>query len=165
MRGARRFGLLVGLVLAIPAWAQGPELGRPAPGIGLADVGGGTHRLSEHKGSAVLLNFWATWCVPCRAEMPSMEQAYRRLRGKGLVVLAVNLDAGGRGPVMDFVRELGLTFPVLLDPQGTSSRAYHLLGLPTSFLIDRQGRIAAREIGPRDWSRGEPLKQLQALLE
>ena len=93
-----------------------------------------------------------------------MERAYRRLGDRGLVVLAVNLDAGGRGPVEALVKALGLTFPVLLDPQATSSHTYRVLGLPTSFLIDREGRLVGREIGPRDWSRGESLKKLEALL-
>jgi peroxiredoxin len=165
MRSARRFGLLLGLLCAIPAWAQTLDLGRPAPGITLTDVAGGTHRLSEYRGSVVLLNFWATWCVPCRTEMPSVEQAYRRFKGKGLVVLAVNLDAGSRSPVEAFAKELGLTFPVLLDPQWTSSHAYRVLGLPTSYLIDREGRLVGREIGPRDWSRGDALKKLETLLK
>ncbi len=164
MRFARRIGLLFGLLVAVPAWAQTLDLGRQAPGVSLNDVAGRTHHLSEYQGGAVLLNFWATWCVPCRTEMPSMERAYRRLKEKGLVVLAVSMDVG-RGPVEVVVKEKGLTIPVLLDPQGECSRAYRVLGLPTSYLIDREGRLVAREIGPRDWGAGEGLRKLEALLK
>ncbi len=163
MRHARGLGLIFGLLLALPAGAEVLEVGHAAPEISLSDVTGTTHRLSEYRGRAILLNFWATWCIPCRTEIPSMERAYRRLGQKGLAVLAVNLDAG-RGPVEAFIKEHGVTFPVLLDPQGTSSRAYHVLGLPTSYLIDREGRLVLREIGPRDWSEGEALRKLEALL-
>ena len=94
-----------------------------------------------------------------------MERVYRALSEKGLVVLGVSLDAGSRGPVDDFVKELALSFPILLDSPGTSTRTYRVFGLPTSFLIDRNGRLAGREVGARDWNRGEARKKLEALLK
>ena len=157
--------LMMVLGTAASATAQTLDIGQPAPELALTDLAGNTHRLSEYRGKAVLLNFWATWCLPCRTEMPSMEHAYHALKEKGLVVLAVNLDAGSRGPVDDFVKELALTFPILLDSPGTSTRTYRVFGLPTSFLIGRNGRIAGRDVGARDWDRGEARKKLEALLK
>lgn len=149
-----------------PALAGPLDIGQPAPEVALTDLGGTTHRLSAYRGHGILLNFWATWCVPCRTEMPSMERASRTLKDTGLVVLAVNLeDAGARGAVEAFVKALGLSFPVLLDPHGESARAYRILGLPISFLVDRRGRLTGREIGPRDWSAGEARGKLEALLK
>lgn len=94
-----------------------------------------------------------------------MERVYRALSEKGLVVLGVSLDAGPRGPVDDFVKELALSFPILLDSPGKSTQTYRVFGLPTSFLIDRNGRLAGREVGARDWNRGEARKKLEALLK
>lgn len=157
--------LMMVLGTAASGAAQTLDIGQPAPELALTDLAGNTHRLSEYRGKGVLLNFWATWCVPCRTEMPSMEHAYHALKEKGLVVLAVNLDAGSRGPVNDFVKELALSFPILLDSAGTSTRTYRVFGLPTTFLIDRNGRLAGREVGARDWNRGEARKKLEALLK
>jgi cytochrome c biogenesis protein CcmG, thiol:disulfide interchange protein DsbE len=155
--------LLLGTVVS--GAAETLDIGQPAPELALTDLAGNTHRLSEYRGKGVLLNFWATWCVPCRTEMPSMEGVYHDLSQKGLVVLAVNLDAGTRAPVDDFVKELALTFPILLDSPGTSTRTFRVFGLPTSYLIDRNGRLTGREVGARDWNRGEARKKLEALLK
>jgi peroxiredoxin len=157
--------LMLVLGTAVSGTAQTLDIGQPAPELALTDLAGNTHRLSTYRGKGVLLNFWATWCDPCRAEMPSMESAYHALGDMGLVVLAVSLDAGSRGPVDDFVKEFALTFPILLDSAGTSARSYRVFGLPTTFLIDRNGRLAGREVGARDWNRGEARKKLEALLK
>ena len=162
--------LILALCLALELGASAPgraqtfDIGQPAPEFTLTDLAGGTQRLSDYRGKGVLLNFWATWCVPCRTEMPSMERAYRALREKGVTILAVSLDAGSQAPVEAFVKEFGFTFPILLDSSGASSRAYRVFGLPTSFLIDWNGRLVGREVGARDWNTGEPRKKLEALL-
>ena len=158
-------GPILCLVIVVAAWGQDLEIGRPAPGFALTDLAGNTHRLSDYRGKAVLLNFWATWCVPCRTEMPSIERAYRALKDRGFAVVAVSLDTGPRSTVEAFVKELGLTFPVLLDPRGGTVQTYRLPGVPASFLIDRRGGLAARELGPRDWNAGEARAQLEALLK
>jgi peroxiredoxin len=157
--------MMLVLGTAGPGTAQVLDIGQPAPEFALTDLAGNTHRLSQYRGKGILLNFWATWCVPCRAEMPAMERAYHALSEKGLVVLAVSLDTGSRVPVDSFVKELALTFPVLLDSSGTSVRTYRVFGLPTSFLIDRKGRLAGREIGARDWDSGEVRGKLEDLLK
>ncbi len=108
-------------------------------------------RMSGLKGKAVLLNFWATWCPPCRREMPSMERLYQRYRSRGLVVLAVSLDRSSPDEVRSFVDEMGLNFTVLLDPDGLTSSLYSVSGVPFSFLIDPEGRIVYKAAGAIDW--------------
>jgi peroxiredoxin len=158
-------GLLLVLVMVVPAWGQDLGAGRPAPEFALTDLLGETHRLSDYRGQAVFLNFWATWCPPCRDEMPSLERVYRALKGRGLVVVAVSLDTGPRSAVESFVKKLALTFPILLDPRGASVRAYRFPGLPASFLIDRKGRLVAQELGARDWNAGETRARIEALVQ
>jgi len=123
-----------------------------APDFGLSDLSGKTVRLSNFRGKAILLNFWATWCAPCRQEMASMERAYREYKDRGLAVLAVSLDRGSQSAVEAFVRQLNLSFPVLLDPTKKIANIYRVYGLPTTYLIDRYGYIVVREYGGRDWS-------------
>jgi peroxiredoxin len=158
-------GLLLVLVMVVPVWGQDLGAGRPAPEFALTDLLGETHRLSDYRGQAVFLNFWATWCPPCLDEMPALERVYRALKGRGLVVVAVSLDTGPRSAVERFVKELALTFPILLDPRGASVRAYRLPGLPVSFLIDRKGRLVAQELGARDWNAGEARARIEALVQ
>ncbi len=123
-----------------------------APDFALPSLAGSTIRFSDHHGRVILLNFWATWCPPCRAEMPSMEKLYQAYRGRGMVILAVSTDRTGRSVVESFVRERGVSFPVLLDPEGESFAEYGGRGLPTSFLVDRRGRIVSIEVGAQDWN-------------
>ena len=121
------------------------------------------------KEKAVFLNFWATWCPPCREEMPTMERVYRDYKPRGLEILAVSLDAGSEAAVAArvkaFMSELTLSFPALLDPQGDVVRAYRLRGLPMSFLIDRTGVIRAAEIGFRDWGSPESRRKLEEIVK
>jgi len=123
-----------------------------APDFVLEDLNGHTVRLFDFRGKVVFINLWTTWCEPCRVEMPSMEALYRRLRDDGLVMLAVNADANDREAVELFVRKLGLTFPVLLDPDGVVPGRYGATGYPETFIVDRDGRVVAHEIGPHEWS-------------
>jgi cytochrome c biogenesis protein CcmG, thiol:disulfide interchange protein DsbE len=146
--------LALALVVATAARAAGPapELGRPAPDFTLPDLAGARIRLGDYQEKkAVLINFWATWCVPCREEMPTLERLSRERRS-ALEVLAVSVDTVGAAKVRAFVRELGLTFPILLDPDLRVSRLYRVRALPISFIVDRTGIIRHREIGYRDWT-------------
>lgn len=127
------------------------------------DPDGNTIRLSDFRGKVVFLNFWATWCVPCRLEMPAMERLYREFRSRGFVVLAVNLQEGP-SPVRAFIRELKLTFPVVLDPKGTAATAYLVRGLPATYLIDRNQVIMGRAIGAREWDSKDGRAYIRALL-
>lgn len=135
-----------------------------APDFVLEDLQGKAVRLSNYRGRVVFVNLWTTWCEPCRVEMPSMEGLHRRLSGDDFVMLAVSADADGREVVEPFVRELKLTFPVLLDPDGDVVGRYRVTGYPETFIIDRDGRVVAHEIGPRNWSDPRYERALRGLI-
>lgn len=128
----------------------------------LPDLRGDPVRLKDFRGKVVFVNFWATWCVPCREEMPSMERLHRQYGGRGLVMLAVNYREG-RKEVQAFMDELKLTFPVLLD-DGTVTTRYGVFALPATYLVDRQGRGAARVLGARDWMGEDSREVIERLL-
>jgi len=133
-----------------------------APVVG-ADPDGHFILLEDFRGKVVFLNFWATWCIPCRLEMPAMERLYRDFKGKGFVVLAVNVQEGPRA-VRAFVRELKLTFPVVLDRKGEAAMKYVVRGLPATFILDRNLIIAGRAIGAREWDSKDAREYVRALL-
>jgi thiol-disulfide isomerase/thioredoxin len=134
--------------------------GARAPDFSAVDLAGAPVALSDIKGQVVLLNIWATWCPPCRDEMPSMQRLYERLAPAGLRIVAVSVDAqqggvdaAGRagGDVGAFVEEYGLTFDIWLNPAGGIQRAYRTTGVPESFVVDRTGTIIRRIAGPTEW--------------
>jgi peroxiredoxin len=120
-----------------------------APDFELRDLDGRAFKLSDYRGQVVLINFWATWCGYCRAEFPEIQESYERNQQKGLVVLAVNVQ-DRRESVEAYAQELGLTFPILLDPLGRASGSYKARGLPTSYFVDQEGLIVRRRVGPVD---------------
>lgn len=125
-----------------------PQKGFLAPDFELKTLTGDTIQLSDLRGQAVLVNLWATWCPPCRAEMQTIETAYNEYKEKGFVVLAVNMTSQDNPlNVNPFVEEQGLTFPILLDESGEVGKAYQLKSLPSSFFIDREGKIHEVVIG------------------
>jgi peroxiredoxin len=174
-----RRGLITGgLVLAFfrrsVAWAKNPfetlQLFRPkrqttAPAFTVPGLGGSPIRLGDFKGQVILLNFWATWCPPCREEMPSMERLYRRFKSRGFTILALSIDSRGEEVVAPFVKSFGLTFPIGLDPRMTVAGEYRMAGLPTSLLIDAGGAIVAVAVGPRDWDTRAAHQVIETLLE
>ncbi|TAL09617.1 MAG: TlpA family protein disulfide reductase [Nitrospirae bacterium] len=123
-----------------------PLVGGPAPEITLKDLQGQEVRLSDLRGKIVLLNFWATWCKPCKEEMPAMQASYDKLRGQGLVVLAVN-ELEDTEKVIEHVRKHGHTFPVVMDHDNHVANRYGVVGLPASFLVDRQGIVREQIMG------------------
>jgi len=135
-----------------------------APEFSLPTLEGRTVTLSALRGQVVFLNFWATWCPPCREEMPSIEQLHRELRGQGLVVLAVDVDEAPER-VARFVKDFRLGFPVLLDAGSHVFSSYGAPGLPTTILIDRQGRVIGGALGPRDWASDAGRALMRTLLE
>lgn len=154
--GTPRQWALVALLLALLAgglWlerrgelpGQGSDVlseGRRAPAFELATLDGGLLSLAERRGQVVIVNLWASWCGPCRAEMPALQRLYAAERARGLEILAVNSTVQD-SPVAAraFVEEYGLTFPILLDSDGAVSRAYRLRSLPSTFVVDRRGVI------------------------
>jgi peroxiredoxin len=121
-------------------------LGQPGPDFALQDLQGQTVTLKSEAGHPVLINFWATWCVPCRLEMPAIERRFDEYRDSGFRVLAINFDEPA-DDVLKFRNELGLSFPVLLDPGGKVQALYKVRGYPTSYFIDARGEVAAVHIG------------------
>lgn len=125
-----------------------PRQGFSAPDFTLDVLGGGQVTLSELRGKVVLVNLWASWCPPCRAEMPAIENVYRAFKDKGLVVLAVNTTyQDGEREAAAFAQEYGLSFPIPLDRTGAVSRRYQLNALPSTYFVDRQGVIRSVIIG------------------
>ena len=125
-----------------------PQVGFLAPDFSLVNQNGEIVQLSDLRGQPILLNFWASWCGPCRSEMPSMEKVYRELNGGGVEILAVNSTIqDDPGAANQFARELGLTFPILFDTTGEATRQYLVRALPTSFFIDRYGIIQEIVVG------------------
>jgi thiol-disulfide isomerase/thioredoxin len=129
----------------------------------LQELSGASRRLSDFNGRVVFLNFWATWCGPCRMEMPSMQRLYERLKRKGLEIVAVNLQED-RGSVQRFVDELGLSFPVLLDTTGRVGATYGARSIPTTYIVDREGFVIAGTIGTREWDGEQYIRFFERLL-
>ena len=116
----------------------------------LATPKGHKVKLSDYRGKLVFMNFWATWCPPCREEMPAMQRLWDQQKDKGFVILAISVDHDP-GLVPSFVKNHKFTFPVLVDPKMEAANAYGVRALPSSFIIDRQGNMAALALGPRNW--------------
>ncbi len=135
-----------------------------APDFTLRDVQGNSVSLRDLRGRVVFLSFWATWCPPCRIEMPSMERLYQRLRDRGLVMLAVDRRET-RKQVATFMKDFQLSFPALLDIDGTVSSLYRVSALPTTYLIDRRGKIIGKKVGPRDWDTRDIEEFFNSLLQ
>jgi peroxiredoxin len=127
--------------------APAAEIGRAAPDFRLARLGGGELRLSDLRGKVVILNFWASWCGPCRQEMPEFVRLYAADQGRGLEIVAVDLQEA-EGPVRDFLDEFGARFPVAFDRSGQVARAYRVNQLPVTLIVDRDGVIRATKYGP-----------------
>ena len=140
------------------------QVGLPAPNFTFPDLNGQQVSLSEHRGKVVLVNIWATWCPPCRQEMPSMQKLYERFNGENFEILAVSIDATGREAVAPFVRTMNLTFPIMLDPKEVIRPLYGITGVPESFIIDKEGIVVEKIIGPLDWATPKVFSFFQDLL-
>ena len=154
--------------LAVAAGARAHQLRpwtRAAPPLALNDLDGKPWQLSALQGRAVMLNFWATWCEPCREEMPSIEKLHREFAPQGLAVVAISVDdAGAEQRIRDFVKELGLSFEILHDPGQVTTRNYQITGYPETFVIARDGTIRRKLIGAADWSSGANRALVRELL-
>lgn len=145
--------------------AAAVELDIEAPDFSLRTVAGDAVSLSDFRGKVVLLNFWATWCPPCKAEMPSMEAVYQMLKDEGLVILAVNAEPNGARVVPAFLEKNPYTFPILLDDQGVVQQLYGVYKFPETFIIRKDGTIDDRVIGAIDWAHPEAIDYFKSLLK
>jgi peroxiredoxin len=139
--------------------------GEPAPNFQLRDMNGQAVSLSDLRGKIVLVNFWATWCGPCRIEMPAMERLYRTYDRKDFEILAVSTDAQGVAVTRPFQQENQLTFPILHDADFRVGLSYGARTLPMTFMVDRQGIVRQQIFGARDWEAPEAHQLIQMLMK
>ena len=144
---------------------EGISEGEIAPDFTLKDLNGVEKSLKEFRGKVVLLNFWATWCSPCRIEIPSMVELYKKYKDRGLEIIGVNLDKLGKSDVEKFSLEHKINFPVLLNPSGDVAALYGVVVLPTTVFLDRNGKIKGRISGAVDWTAETNLNAIETLLE
>jgi thiol-disulfide isomerase/thioredoxin len=139
---------------------------RPAPQTAFTAGEGRSATLADSRGRVVLVNFWATWCIPCVQEMAALDRLQAALGGEGLTVLAISQDRGGLAAVRPFYDKLGLAqLGVYLDPQGAVARSFEVTALPVSVVIDRQGREVGRLLGPAEWDSPEAMALLRHYLK
>lgn len=143
-----------------------PIKGSPsAPPFYLEDLNGKRVDLKRFKGQIVFLNFWATWCGPCKEEMPSMEALYQKFKERGFVFLTISVDYEDKKKVQEFLSKHRYTFPVLIDSKCQTLDLYGVKGIPTTILIDKKGKMIGRAIGPKDWNHPEMVNLLGQLIE
>lgn len=147
------------------AHEEAPRIGYLAPNFRLTNLHGEEVSMASLEGKVVFINFWATWCGPCRAEMPSMEALYHDFKGKGLEILAVSSDMEGASAVQPFVQRLGLSYPILLDTDFRVDDKYLIQSVPTTVLVDKNGVITHRLVGGRNWSNPESRDLIEKLLK
>ncbi len=155
-------GLLACASLDVAAATLTKWTGGKAPVLKLADAAGREHMSSQWRGKTVVVNFWATWCEPCREEMPSLERLRARLGGKAFEVVAVNV---GESPerVARFTRDVPVTFPIVYDRDSTTAKRWKVRGYPTSYVIGPDGRIRYYFVGELDWSRDDVVRTIEAV--
>ena len=174
--GARRLVVMVVgfAILALAfgvVWMQSAKyelltVGMPAPDFTLPDMAGKNQKLSDYRGKVVFLNFWATWCKPCKEEMPSMQALWDNLKKEEFVMLAISMDrVTTKKDIPPFVENMKLTFPILADSWGQTDSRYKLMGVPETYIIDQNGVLREKVIGPRDWTRPESMETLVRLLQ
>jgi len=143
---------------------EGIYKGEIPPDFKLEDLQGREVSLKSYRGKVVLLNFWATWCPPCRKEIPSMVKLYESYKNKGLEIIGINLDKLDKSGIEKFSLEYNINFPILLDPTGKTAALYGITALPATFILDRNGKIQEKVAGGKDWSSEENLKIFETLL-
>ena len=165
MHKAPRVAVLTGLLVAAlgllgslaigftrdPGVVTSPLVGRPAPSFSLTSLDGATVSLVELRGQPLVVNFWASWCLPCRAEAPLLQRAAADYAGRGVEVLGIVYQDSAEN-ARAFMREYGQTYPGLLDPDGRTALDYGVFGIPETYFIDQRGRIVSKQTGPLDWA-------------
>ena len=156
-------GMLASMVHAAGT-LQPTETHEPGPDFNLADLKGASHTLSECRGKVVLVNFWASWCVPCVTEMPGMQRLQQALEDQPFEILAINVSES-ENRIREFVKRMDLHLTILMDPNGKAFKAWQGKVLPASFLLDRSGRIRYRIIGPLEWDSNDTGKIIEQLIQ
>jgi peroxiredoxin len=160
---------LIGLLLLFSSVAVAgneplhPVKGNPvAAEFNLMDVDSQRHNLAMYRGKIIIINFWATWCPPCRFELPAMEKVWERLKDKGVVILGINVGEDA-DTIFTFTADYPVTFPLLLDSDSSVTQKYPVIGLPTTFVVNPRGQIIYKAIGTRDWNEDALVKQILEL--
>jgi len=135
-----------------------------APDFVLADIDGNQYRLSDYRGQVVIVNFWATWCPPCRAEMPSMQRAWQQLEKEGILMLGINVGED-EDTIFQFTANYPVEFPLLMDQDSRVINQWPVRGLPTTFVVSPAGKITYRAIGGREWDDPDLLAMVRALMQ
>ncbi len=143
---------------------ESPQEGFLAPQFTLQDLRGNKFSLRDFKGKVVILNFWASWCGPCRREIPSLERLYQLRKNEGFEILAVSVDRGSPSKVKSFVAAHRMSFPVLVDPRGEVGKRYWTRAIPTSFLLDKNQVIRWKVVGAKEWDDPYVLNRVDQLL-
>ena len=174
--GVRRLVVTLAAVVILAlafgvVWLQSSKfeplvVGKTAPDFSLPDLQGKSQRLSDYRGKVIFLNFWATWCKPCKEEMPSMQVLWDNLKKEDFAMLAISMDrVTTTKEIPPFVENLKLTFPILTDSWGQTDKRYKLMGVPETYIIDQDGVLREKVIGPRDWTRSESIETIVQLLQ
>jgi peroxiredoxin len=142
---------------------NGVTMGETAPDFTLNNMHGDEVSLSDLRGKVVLVNFWATWCPPCRQEMPSMEELYQHFSGQDFEMLAINVEANGPEAVTTFLENKSHSFPILFDPQAEAQRLYNVSKYPETFVVDRNGNVVEHVVGAIDWMQPSVVDYLESL--
>ncbi len=161
------------LLIAAMLWAYGaladeftdfgvikPEVRIKAPDFSLPDMDGQQRTMASYQGRVVILHFWASWCVPCRKEMPTLHHLHNSFEGKNIELVCVSTDTGSKKKIEGFMNDINLHFNTLLDPDGDVRKKYAVRALPTTYLIASDGKISGRIIGERDWGKADPMLAL-----
>jgi thiol-disulfide isomerase/thioredoxin len=162
-----RLAALAALIISLPAAAFNfaPTGPKPVPELTFFDAEGNEVRLADFQGEVVVLNLWATWCAPCRREMPSLDRLQARYGGDGLEVVALSLDRGDVAKIREFFEELGIShLAIYQDPKARASRELGAPGLPTTIVLDRAGQEVGRLLGPAEWDSDEAFALIDSIL-
>lgn len=139
--------------------------GDSAPDFTLSSIDGSDIRLSDYRGRVVMIHFWATWCPPCVEEMPTLERLQGSLNRRDFEILAISVDEGGAPAVTSFMKQKGLTLPVLLDPNRKVASLYGTFKFPETYVVDRNGIVRLKAIGPMDWTQPANIDRVRAIIE
>jgi thiol-disulfide isomerase/thioredoxin len=151
--------------LPAQAFNFAPSEPKPAPESSVFDREGTVRTLEDYRGKVVVLNHWATWCAPCRREMPALDRLQAQLGDEGLLVMPLSMDRGGLDQIQEFYDEVGLpALGIYHDPKAAAGRAFGALGLPTTIVIDREGREVGRLLGPAEWDSEEAVSLVRTVL-